>query len=82
MNSQLSPLAMHLGDFPSRNGSSPSPKLSRTDRPAGCNLNLGILKVTKDEQKVIRFLEGHGEKRIDNFEDLVLIEYILQVALD
>jgi len=37
--------------------------------PNEANLINGIIKVTKDEQKVIRFLEGHGEKRIDNFED-------------
>ena len=37
--------------------------------PSEANLINGILKVIKDEQKVIRFLEGHGEKRVDDFEN-------------
>lgn len=37
--------------------------------PSEANLINGILKVIKDEQKVIRFLEGHGEKRIDDREN-------------
>ncbi len=44
-------------------------KESKVRDPSEANLINGILKVTKDEQKVIRFLEGHGEKRIDDFEN-------------
>jgi len=44
-------------------------KESKIRDPNEANLINGILKVTKDEQKVIRFLEGHGEKRIDDFEN-------------
>ena len=44
-------------------------KESKVRDPNEANLINGILKVTKDEQKVIRFLEGHGEKRIDDFEN-------------
>ena len=44
-------------------------KESRVRDPNEANLINGIIKVIKDEQKVIRFLEGHGEKRIDNFEN-------------
>ena len=44
-------------------------KESKTRDPNEATLINGILKVTKDEQKVIRFLEGHGEKRIDDFEN-------------
>ena len=38
-------------------------KESKVRDPSETNLINGILKVIKDEQKVIRFLEGHGEKR-------------------
>ena len=38
-------------------------KESKVRDPSEANLINGILKVIKDEQKVIRFLEGHGEKR-------------------
>lgn len=44
-------------------------KESKVRDPSEANLINGILKVIKDEQKVIRFLEGHGEKRIDDFEN-------------
>jgi ABC-type uncharacterized transport system involved in gliding motility auxiliary subunit len=44
-------------------------KESKIRDPNEANLINAILKVTKDEQKVIRFLEGHGEKRIDDFEN-------------
>jgi len=44
-------------------------KESKVRDPSEANLINGILKVTKDEQKVNRFLEGHGEKRIDDFEN-------------
>ena len=44
-------------------------KETKVRDPSEVNLIHGILKVTKDEQKVIRFLEGHGEKRVDNFEN-------------
>jgi ABC-type uncharacterized transport system involved in gliding motility auxiliary subunit len=43
-------------------------KESKVKDPSEANLINGILKVTKDELKLIRFLEGHGEKRIDDFE--------------
>ena len=33
------------------------------------NLTNALLKVTRDEQKVIYFLEGHGENRIDSTEN-------------
>ena len=44
-------------------------KETKVRDPSEVNLINGILKVTKDEQKVIRFLEGHGEKRIGDFEN-------------
>jgi len=44
-------------------------KESKVRDPGEANLINGILKVIKDEQKVIRFLEGHGEKRVDDFEN-------------
>ena len=44
-------------------------KESQVRDPSEANLINGILKVIKDEQKVIRFLEGHGEKRVDDFEN-------------
>jgi ABC-type uncharacterized transport system involved in gliding motility auxiliary subunit len=44
-------------------------KESKVRDPSEANLINGILKVIKDEQKIIRFLEGHGEKRIDDFEN-------------
>ena len=44
-------------------------KETKVRDPSEVNLINGILKVTKDEQKVIRFLEGHGEKRVDDFEN-------------
>ncbi|KMP12661.1 hypothetical protein UR09_00725 [Candidatus Nitromaritima sp. SCGC AAA799-A02] len=43
-------------------------KESKVKDPSEENLVNGILKVIKDEQKVIRFLEGHGEKRIEDQE--------------
>jgi ABC-type uncharacterized transport system involved in gliding motility auxiliary subunit len=43
-------------------------KESKVREPNEANLINGIIKVIKDEQKTIRFLEGHGEKRIDDFE--------------
>ena len=33
------------------------------------NLTNALLKVTRDEQKVIYFLEGHGENQIDSTEN-------------
>ncbi len=44
-------------------------KESKVREPNESNLMNGIIKVIKDEQKTIRFLEGHGEKRIDDFEN-------------
>jgi len=44
-------------------------KETKVKDPTEANLVNGILKVIKDEQKVIRFLEGHGEKRVNDFED-------------
>jgi ABC-type uncharacterized transport system involved in gliding motility auxiliary subunit len=44
-------------------------KESKVRDPNEANLIKAIIKVTKNEQKVIRFLEGHGEKRIDDFEN-------------
>jgi len=44
-------------------------KESKVKDPSEANLINGIIRITKDEQKVIRFLEGHGEKRIDDFEN-------------
>ena len=44
-------------------------KESKIKAPNEENLINGILKVIKDEQKVIRFLEGHGEKRLDDREN-------------
>ena len=47
-------------------------KESQVKDPNEENLVNGILKVIKDEQKVIRFLDGHGEKRIDDSDNLGL----------
>jgi len=44
-------------------------KETKVRDPNEANLINGIIKVTNDEQKTIRFLEGHGEKRIDEFEN-------------
>ena len=44
-------------------------KETQVKDPSEANLVNGILKVIKDEQKVIRFLEGHGEKRISDEEN-------------
>ena len=44
-------------------------KETKVRDPNEANLINGFIKVSKDEQKVIRFLEGHGEKRIDDFEN-------------
>ena len=44
-------------------------KETKVRDPNEVNLINGIIKVTNDEQKTIRFLEGHGEKRIDEFEN-------------
>ena len=44
-------------------------KESKIKDPNEENLVNGILKVIKDEQKVIRFLDGHGEKRIDDSDN-------------
>ncbi len=44
-------------------------KESKVKDPTEANLVNGILKVIKDKQKVIRFLEGHGEKRVADEEN-------------
>ena len=44
-------------------------KESKVKDPTEANLVNGILKVVKDQQKVIQFMEGHGEKRISDEEN-------------
>jgi ABC-type uncharacterized transport system involved in gliding motility auxiliary subunit len=44
-------------------------KETKIQKPTEENITNALLKVTRDDQKVIYFLEGHGESKINNSEN-------------
>ena len=45
------------------------PKETKIQNPTEENITNALLKVTRDEQKIIYFLEGHGESKISSSEN-------------